>query len=144
MFFDDFSIGRNFSIQPVIIREEAMRSFAETYDPLPFHLDPEYAAKSAFGKLVAPGVMSFMAVWSEFVKMNVWEENLIAGRSTKIEWFAPVYAGDALEGGVTVLGAERTKMESGLVVLGMDIYNQHGMKVILQYDRTCYSRATSL
>lgn len=130
MFFDDFSIGRTFSVKPVVVREEAMRAFAAEYDPLPFHLDADYAASSPFGKLIAPGVMSFMVVWAEFVKMNVWGENLIAGRSTKIEWFAPVYAEDVLEGGVTVLDAERTKMESGLVTLGIDIYNQHAMKVI--------------
>lgn len=130
MFFDDFTAGRTFSIKPVTVREEAILSFAREYDPLPVHLDPEYAAKSPFGSLIAPGVMSFMVVWAEFVKQGIWGENLIAGRSAKIEWFAPVYADDVLEGGVTVLDAERTKMESGLVTLGIDIYNQHAMKVI--------------
>ena len=130
MFFDDFTVGRRFSIPPVTIAKEMMLSFAEIYDPLPFHLDEDFAEKSRFKGLIAPGVMSFMSVWAEFVRTGILRDGLIAGKSTKIEWFAPVYAGDVLTGHAVVSEAYREKMTSGNVTIVLDIHNQHGVMVI--------------
>jgi len=134
MYFDELTIGGTFSVPPVTITEEAIRSFALAYDPLPVHLDAEFAAKSPFKAVIAPGVMSFMAVWAEFLRTHEWGAKFIAGKNTKIEWFAPVYAGDALRGEARVMDLVRHKPDSGIVYLGMDVYNQHNVKVI--FDMT--------
>ena len=134
MFFDELRAGQIFPIRPVTITEEAIRSFALSYDPLPVHLDAAHAEASPFGGIIAPGVMSFMAVWAEFLKTNGWGENFIAGKNTKIEWFAPVYAGDVLRGEGRILELLSHKRGSGIVFLGIGIYNQHGVKVI--FDTT--------
>ena len=42
----------------------AMMAFAHDYDNIPLHADEEYAKKTPFEKLIAPGVMSFMSVWA--------------------------------------------------------------------------------
>ena len=134
MFFDELSVGQTFPIPPVTITEEAIRSFATAYDPLPVHLDAEYAAATPFGGIIAPGVMSFMTVWAEFLRMNGWGKNFIAGKNTKIEWFAPVYAGDVLRGEAEVVALEQHKPGSGVAFIGFAVYNQHDVKVI--YDLT--------
>ena len=134
MFFDALRVGQTFPVRPVTITEEAIRSFALAYDPLPVHLDAGYAETSPFGGIIAPGVMSFMAVWAEFLRNNGWGPNFIAGKNTKIEWFAPVYAGDVLRGEGRVLELVPHKPGSGIVFLGMEIHNQHGVKVI--FDTT--------
>ena len=62
MFFEDLKLGMTVKIAPTVIEKEKMMAFARTYDPLPLHTDEAYAATTPFGKLIAPGVMSFMSV----------------------------------------------------------------------------------
>ena len=130
MFFDEITVGQTFPIRPVTITEEAIRSFALAYDPLPVHLDAAFAEATPFKGIIAPGVMSFMMVWAEFLKNYGWGATFVAGKNTKIEWFAPVYAGDVLRGEGRVEEMVQHKPGSGIVTLGMDICNQHGVKVI--------------
>lgn len=130
MYFEDFVIGQQFAIPPVGIEKEKMLDFALRYDPLPFHTDEASAEVSHFGALIAPGVMSFMSVWAEFVKMNVWKDHLYAGKSTKIEWFAPVYAGDILTGHVSVSDTAPKRKDFGLVTFVIEVYNQERKPVL--------------
>ena len=130
MFFDELAVGQVFSIPPVTITEEAIQAFATAYDPLPVHLDAAYAAATPFGGIIAPGVMTFMAVWAEFLRSNGWGPNFVAGKNTKMEWFAPVYAGDVLKGEGRVMDLVRHKPDSGILYLGIEIQNQHGVKVV--------------
>ena len=130
MYLEDFSVGQRFDIPPVTITLEKMLSFANEYDPLPLHTDEEYAKTTSFGALIAPGVMSFMSVWAEFVKQDVWGEGLVAGKCTKIEWFTPVHAGDVLTGKAEITDIKSKNGRRGTVELTVDIYNQNGIHVI--------------
>ena len=107
-----------------------MISFAKTYDPVPLHYDEEYAAKSRFGRMIAPGVMTFMSVWAKFVELNIFGDELIAGKSTRIEWFKPVFAGDVLRGKVVVTGLRERSARNGEVELTLYAYNQKGQLVL--------------
>ena len=60
MYFEDIKMGMTAQIQPAVIEKEKMIEFARTYDPIPLHTDEEFASKTHFGELIAPGVMSFM------------------------------------------------------------------------------------
>lgn len=129
-YFDELTIGQTFVVPPVSIGDDAIRAFAHSYDPLPVHLDESYAASSPFGRIIAPGVMTFMVVWAAFLRSTGWGENFIAGKNTKIEWFAPVYAADVLRGEARVMDLVRHKPDSGILYLAFDIYNQHGVRVV--------------
>ncbi|MBP3704157.1 MAG: hypothetical protein J6I98_01370 [Clostridia bacterium] len=61
MYLDDLNMETVIDIPPVEIDKEKMLDFARLYDPIPLHCDEEYAKQTKFGKLIAPGVMSFMA-----------------------------------------------------------------------------------
>ena len=65
MFFDDLQIGMTVEIAPATIEKEKMLAFARDYDNIPLHTDEEYAKSTPFGKLIAPGVMSFMSGWAK-------------------------------------------------------------------------------
>lgn len=130
MYLDDIQLNMEIDIPEVAIDQQRMMDFARLYDPIPLHLDEEYAKNTRFGRLIAPGVMSFMAVWAEFVKLNLFGEELIAGKSTKIEWFKPVYAGDVLKGRARVSDIVRRNAYNGIVVVIVDVYNQHGERVL--------------
>lgn len=126
MYLDDLKIGMEIELAPVTITKERMLDFARIYDPLPLHSDEEYAKTTRFGRLVAPGVMSFMSVWAEFVKADLFGDELIAGKSTKIEWFKPVFADDTLFGKARISNITRRNAHNGIAEISIEIRNQHG------------------
>lgn len=140
MFFEDFKIGQTFRLKPVVITKEKILAFARDYDPLPIHLDEAYAGASRFGGLIAPGVLSFMSVWKEFLRLNVWGDNLVAGKSSSIEWLAPVYPENSLIGVVGITGLTVSNKHNGIVELSVDITNQDGVTVIRNTSETVVRR----
>lgn len=130
MFFDDITLGMTVGIAPTVIEKEKMLAFARTYDPAPIHTDEEYAKCSPFGQLLAPGVMSFMSVWAKYLEVDLFGTELLAGKSTKIEWIKPVYADDVLTGKATVTRLVKRNARNGLVELSIDAYNQKGELVL--------------
>lgn len=130
MYFEEFNIGMSKKLKPGIIDKDKMLAFANEYDNVPLHTDEEYAKGTRFGKLIAPGVMSFMVVWAKYLEEDYFGEELIAGASTKIEWLKPTFAGDELTGVVTVTKLVERNPYNGLVELTIDITNQNGEAVI--------------
>ena len=130
MFFDELEIGMSVDIEPVTIEKDKMIAFAKEYDDIPLHTDEEFAKTTPFGQIIAPGVMSFMAVWANYLKVGFFEDELLAGKSTKMEWFKPVFAGDVLTGKATVTNLVKRSARNGLAEVTIDIYNQNGDLVI--------------
>jgi len=130
MYFDDLKVGMTVNINPTVIEKEKMVSFARTYDNIPLHTDEEYAKTTPFGKLIAPGVMSFMSVWAKYLEVNFFEDSLLAGKSTKIEWWKPVFAEDVLWGKATITNLVKRSMKNGLVEVTIEAYNQAGDLVL--------------
>ena len=130
MYFDALEVGMTVQIAPALIEKEKMMAFARTYDPIPLHTDEEYAKASPFGALIAPGVMSFMSVWARYLEQDLFGEELLAGKSTKIEWHKPVYAQDVLHGKATITRLEKRNPRNGLVEISIEAYNQHGVLVL--------------
>lgn len=130
MYFDDLKIGMTVDIASAVIQKEKMMDFARTYDNIPLHTDEEYAKNTPFGNLIAPRVMSFMSVWAKYLEVDLFGEQLLAGKSTKIEWLKPVYADDILTGKATVTSLVRRNARNGLVELTINAHNQNGELVL--------------
>ena len=130
MYFDDLTLGMTVDTAPASIEKEKMMAFARDYDNLPLHTDEEYAKTTPFGKLIAPGVMSFMSVWAKYLEVDFLGEELLAGKSTKIEWLKPVYADDVLTGTATITNLVKRNAKNGLVEISFDVVNQHGELVL--------------
>ena len=130
MYFDDIKIGMSVEIAPAVIEKEKMMDCARTYDPSPLHTDEAYAKASPFGALIAPGVMSFMSVWAKYLESDFFGEQLLAGKSTKIEWHKPVYAQDVLHGKAEITKLVRRNARNGLVEITIEAYNQNNVLVL--------------
>ena len=130
MYFDDVKVGMTVDIAPAVIEKEKMLSFARDYDNIPLHTDEEYAKKTHFGRLIAPGVMSFMTVWARYLEVDFFGEELLAGKSTKIEWIKPVFADDVLTGKATVTNTSKRNEKNGFVEITIEAYNQNGELVL--------------
>ena len=130
MYFNDIKLGMTAEIAPAVIEKKKMLDFAVLYDHIPLHTDEEYAKTTRFGQLIAPGVMSFMSVWAKYLEVDFFGEELIAGKSTKIEWIKPVFAEDILTGKAEVTGLAQRNSKNGLVEITIKAYNQHGDLVL--------------
>ena len=130
MYFDDIKVGMKTDIAPAIIDKKKMIDFALDYDNIPLHTDEEYAKSTPFGKLLAPGVMSFLAVWAKYLEVDFFGKELLAGKSTKIEWHKPVFAEDVLTGKAEVTKTVKRNSRSGLVEITIEAYNQNGELVL--------------
>ena len=140
MFLEDFKINETFEIPPAYIDKQEMLDFAERYDNIPLHTDEEYAKSTRFGALIAPGVMSFMAVWAKYLEVDLYGEELVAGKSTRIEWHKPVYAGDVLTGKGTVSKVTVRNEKNGIAELTIQVYNQNGELVLTNVTEAVVKR----
>ncbi len=131
MYFNELKIGMAVDIESVTIEKEKMLEFARDYDNIPLHTDEEYARNTPFKKLIAPGVMSFMSVWNKYLEVDFFGKELLAGKSTKIEWLKPVFAGDVLTGKATVSALTPRNAKNGIVEVTIDVFNQNGEKVLI-------------
>lgn len=130
MYFDELKVGMTVETAPAIIEKQKMIDFALDYDNIPLHTDEEYAKNTPFGKLIAPGVMSFMSVWAKYLEVDFFGEELLAGKSTKIEWHKPVFAGDVLTGKATITKLTQRNSKNGIAEVTIDAYNQNGELVL--------------
>ena len=130
MYFNELELGMTVDTAPVIIEKEKMTAFARDYDNIPLHTDEEYAKTTPFGRMIAPGVMSFMSVWAKYLEVDFFGEALLAGKSTRIEWLKPVYADDVLTGRATITNLIKRNEKNGLAEVSIDVYNQNGELVL--------------
>ena len=130
MYFDDLKLGMSVEIAPAVIEKQKMMEFAYLYDNIPLHTDEEYAKASPFGQLIAPGVMSFMSVWARYLEADFFGKELLAGKSTKIEWHKPIYAEDVLRGRAEITNLVKRNARNGLVEVAIEAYNQKGEHVL--------------
>jgi len=143
-FFEDLEVGARDEIGAHTFTAEEIKRFAEAFDPQPFHLDEEAAAKSHFGGLLASGWHT-QAVW---MKLNVrywqrrWRERTAAGRPIpkigpspgfdELKWLRPVRAGDTITFVNEVVGKKlsRSMPGWGLVTFKMTGRNQSGDEAV--------------
>ena len=74
--------------------------------------------------------MSFMSVWAKYLEVDFFGEQLLAGKSTHIEWVKPVYADDVLTGKATITKLLKRSPRNGLVEITIEAYNQNGELVL--------------
>ncbi len=124
MYLDEIKLGTTIETAPIRIDKQKMLDFAKDYDPIPLHLDEEYAKTTRYKGLIAPGVMSFMSVWAELTKQDLFGEALIAGFSAKITWHLPVYPDDILRGIGEITAITPRNPHNGIAEMTVKVYNQ--------------------
>lgn len=143
MYFEDIAFHAAVDIPGVTIEKEKMLDFARLYDPSPLHTDENYAKSTHYGGLIAPGVMSFMTVWAKYIEYDFFGAELVGGKSAKIEWFLPVYAGDVLKGKAVVTNKRIRNEKNGIVELTISVRNQKGALVLTNVTEAVVKRKTA-
>lgn len=142
-FFEDIREGGTLELGRHTFRKDDIIRFAEKYDPQPFHLSEEEAARTHFGRLCASGWHTASVFMKLFVaKMKAMQaEARAAGTPAArigpspgfedLKWIKPVFVGDTLTYTRIVTGKteSRSRPEWGLVHSDMLAHNQDGTLV---------------
>lgn len=133
MYYDDFTVGQKFYLEPVTFTEEEIFEFARKYDPLPFHTDPEFAKNTIYGGIIASGFHTLCAVSRKWVELKVVSEEVIGGLGIDyLQWTAPVHPNDTLRGEAEILEKiPSSKGGRGILVYKVVVRNQEEQVVMI-------------
>jgi acyl dehydratase len=127
LYFDDLSIGQRFVTGTHELDEAQIKTFAQQYDPQPFHLDNEAAEHSFFGELVASGWHTASITMRLIITSGAPLAAGTIGAGGEISWPQPTRPGDILhvESQVMELIPSKSKPDRGIVVMRNETRNQH-------------------
>lgn len=137
VYFEDMAIGDTTSFGPLTVSREEIIAFAQEFDPQPFHLSDEGAAKTPFGSLAASGWHT--AALSMKMTVAAWEHNpgiqaaaIGAIGIDELRWLQPVRPGDTLRGTNEVVEkkASKSRPEMGVVKSRIILFNQRDEPVL--------------
>ncbi len=133
-YLEDMKVGTKASFGRYEVTREEVLEFAGKYDPQPFHLDDEAAAKTHFGRISASGwhtCAMTMAMLVENLKKNK-QAGLGSPGLDELRWLKPVYPGDTLrvESELTEVTPSRSRPEMGSTKAKVTVFNQHDEPVM--------------
>jgi acyl dehydratase len=142
--FEDIAVGESSVLGSHTFTAEEIKAFAARFDPQPFHLDEEAAAKTHFGKLCASGWHT-ACVWMKFAAAQRFRDDDerrargepvgAAGPSPgfrDLRWLKPVFAGDTITFATETIDkrASASRPGWGLIVTRNTGVNQNGEPVL--------------
>jgi acyl dehydratase len=132
-YFDDYLPGASYDCGSVSVSEAEIISFAIQFDPQPFHVDPEAAARGPFGGLVASGWHTAALVMRQLVDHYLSPEASLGSPGLdEMRWPEPVRPGDTLRVRATAVEARRSasKPDRGILKTLIEAVNQDGRTVM--------------
>lgn len=133
LYFEDFVAGTRQVYGSVTVSAADMIAFAEDYDAQPMHVDPQAAAQSMFGGLVASGWHSCCLLTRLMCDgFLLGSASLGAPGIEDVKFLQPVRPGDSvrLETLVRHSRVSNSRPHIGLVGLHFELINQHGVCVL--------------
>ncbi len=128
-YFEDYELGATYTLGEFSLSEEDIKAFARQFDPQPFHLDRDAAAKSHFGGIVASGWHTGSAMMRVVVEHFI---SAVAGMGSpgvdELRWLRPVRPDERLRVQVTVEQARRSvsKPDRGIMHTLMEVIGPEG------------------
>ena len=142
VYYEDHEVGQTARLGAHRFTREAILEFARKFDPQPFHLDEEAAAKSIFGGLCASGWHTVSASMRLLVDGRSGQRAAAAARGEDppplglgagvrdLRWSAPVRPGDEIAFSLRVESLRETRRPDwGLIGMRIVGVNQEGREV---------------
>lgn len=136
LFYEDIEINKPLeSTETYTFTEDEIIGFAGKWDPMPFHIDKDYAKASDIGALFASSIHS-MAVGVKLSHTMMHEElAVIAGLGWQdVKFPKPIFANDTVRIRSTIIEKResKSKPDRGIMTTLNTILNQHG-DVVAEY-----------
>lgn len=131
-YFEDIDIGETHELGKWSITREELVSFAERYDPQPFHVDEAAAKESMYGGLIASGWQTGALTMRVMVDEYLQDTASMGARGVDtVRWHRPARPGDEITVQLAVLekGPSNTG-RPGTVYARTIGTNQEGEKVL--------------
>ena len=143
LFFEDFTPGDVIELGTYEMTEAEIIDFGRRFDPQYFHTDPETAADSPFGGLIASGwhtCSAWARLWIDAVISRA--DSRGSGGMQEVRWLEPVRPGDSLAATVEILNTRPSSRhpDRGTVFIGCTMTNQHGRVVFTAHGRGLIGR----
>lgn len=128
-YFEDAAVGDVLELGSRTVSEAEILTFAQDFDPQPFHIDPEAAAQSIFGGIIASGwhtcALTMRLMVDSFLSRAA---SLGSPGVEHIRWLQPVRPGDTLTARIVVLDVRpsQSKPDRGSVQMRTEVTNQAG------------------
>ncbi len=131
LYLDDLRVGQKFSSGTYRMEESRIKSFAEEFDPQPFHLDDSAGQKSVFRGLAASGWHTAAVTMRLLVTSGLPFAGGLVGLGGEIAWAKPTRPGDTLrvESEILEIKPSRSKPNQGIVTVRSITLNQNGEQV---------------
>ena len=132
-FFEDFQVGETWTSREVVLSQEDIVRFARENDPQPIHTDPEAAANSRFGGVIASGWQIAALSMRLFVEAGGYGKTPMVGLGIdELRWSQVVRPGDRLRVERKVIEARRSKSRPkfGVIRTRVTMTNQNGETVM--------------
>ena len=133
-YFEDIAVGTKARFGSYQVTREEVMDFASRYDPQPFHLSDEAAARTHFGRLSASGWHTCAMVMSMIVDnlKNNQQAGLGSPGVDELRWLKPVYPGDTLRCETEVIEKRQSasRPEMGIFKSRMTVFNQDDVAVM--------------
>jgi acyl dehydratase len=134
IYFEDLEVGKQTEFGHYDVTREEVIEFARKYDPQPFHLSDEAAAKTHFGRLAASGWHTTAMTMAVIVRHHdeVPQASLGSPGIDELRWLKPVYPGDRLtvKGQIIEKTPSRSKPDLGSFRARTTVTNQDGVDVM--------------
>ena len=134
IYWEDLEVGAETLFGHYDVTREEVLEFARKYDPQPFHLDDEAAAKTHFGRLAASGWHTAAMAMSVIVgHLNAHPQAGLGSPGVdELRWLKPVYPGDRLtvRGKILDKTPSRSKSALGSIRTQTFVTNQDGVEVM--------------
>ena len=134
IYFEDLNVGAETYFGSYEVTREEVLEFARKYDPQPFHLSDEAAAKTHFGRLAASGWHTCAMTMAVIARKVVDEKQAGLGSPgvDDLRWLKPVYPGDTLHvrGEIIEKRPSRSKPEIGSFRTETTVTNQDDVPVL--------------
>jgi len=134
IYFEDLEVGKETLFGTYDVTREEVLEFATKYDPQPFHLSDEAAAKTHFGRIAASGWHTTAMTMAVIARAVVAEEQAGLGSPgiDELRWLKPVYPGDRItvRGKIIDKTPSRSKPGIGSFRTETRVTNQDGVDVM--------------
>jgi acyl dehydratase len=132
--FEDFHVGQEFRFGEKQVIEDEIIAFAREFDPQPFHLDKDAAAKSLLGGLAASGwhtcAMTMRMVYDDFLSDTT---GVGAPGIEECRWLKPVRAGMVLTVRWTIksLRVSQSRPDLGLAGIEAEVSDKRSGDIVM-------------
>ena len=134
IWWDDLEVGTKARFGHYPVTREEVLAFARSYDPQPFHLSDEAAARTYFGRIAASGWHTCAMTMRMMVDRMEKDGSASLGSPgiDDLRWLKPVYPGDILRVETEVLDKtpSRSKPDIGSFRSAVTVFNQNDEAVL--------------